>query len=127
MAQVRTRYVVLLLRNSDISLLENETAVIRYDYLDPQLGTCQETINGGNHFRYWVQDGDDANSGAIFMAVSYEMPVAREFSVLLAPIRRNFFFAFFCSTFQVTHPLPFSYSATRHRTQRLQPRSRLYR
>lgn len=86
---------------------ENETAVIRWDYGDPELGTCKETIQGGNHFRYWVQDGpqgntyvylspyspalvhrgflarnahtrrNDNNSGAIFMAVSYEMPIAR--------------------------------------------------
>ncbi|KAK7462293.1 hypothetical protein VKT23_007893 [Stygiomarasmius scandens] len=61
---------------------KNETAVIRYDYHDPQLGTCQETINGGNHFRYWVQDGDDANSGAVFMAVSYEMPVALQHDIV---------------------------------------------
>ncbi|THU83910.1 hypothetical protein K435DRAFT_971386 [Dendrothele bispora CBS 962.96] len=65
---------------------KNETAVIRFDYGQPQLGTCQETINGGNHFRYWVQDGDDANSGAIFMAVSYEMPIARECVSYLPPL-----------------------------------------
>ncbi|THH20045.1 hypothetical protein EW146_g1249 [Bondarzewia mesenterica] len=54
--------------------LRNETAVIRWDYGNPTFGTCQETIEGGNHFRYWVQDGKEANSGAIFMAVSYELP-----------------------------------------------------
>ncbi|KAF5317563.1 hypothetical protein D9619_013127 [Psilocybe cf. subviscida] len=53
----------------------NETAVIRWNYGDPQLGSCTETIQGGNHFRYWVQNGPEANSGAIFMAVSYEMPL----------------------------------------------------
>ena len=40
---------------------ENETAVIRYDYGDPTLGTCKETILGGNHFRYWPQEGSEAN------------------------------------------------------------------
>ena len=54
------------------SLPENETAVIRYDYGDPALGTCQETIQGGNHFRYWVQNGSQRNSSAVFMAFSYE-------------------------------------------------------
>ena len=39
----------------------NETAVIRWDFGDPQLGTCEETIKGGEHFRYWVQDGDGAD------------------------------------------------------------------
>ncbi|KAF8073995.1 hypothetical protein FPV67DRAFT_778304 [Lyophyllum atratum] len=60
----------------------NETAVIRWDYGDPQLGTCKETIQGGNHFRYWVQDGPQANSGAIFMAVSYEMPLAKQHDII---------------------------------------------
>ncbi|KAK7472776.1 hypothetical protein VKT23_000884 [Stygiomarasmius scandens] len=52
--------------------LVNETAVIRYDYGDPTLGTCKESQQGGNHFRYWVQNGSLADSGAVFMAVSYE-------------------------------------------------------
>ncbi|KAI9058229.1 hypothetical protein FKP32DRAFT_1581667 [Trametes sanguinea] len=53
----------------------NETSELRWDYGDPSLGTCTETIKGGNHFRYWVQDGSKANSGAIFMATSYELPI----------------------------------------------------
>jgi len=52
---------------------KNETAVIRWNYNDAQVGACKETIQGGNHFRYWVQNGPSAHSGAIFMAVSYEM------------------------------------------------------
>ncbi|PPQ97411.1 hypothetical protein CVT26_006795 [Gymnopilus dilepis] len=60
----------------------NETAVIRWDYGDPQLGTCQETIQGGNHFRYWVQNGPSANSGAIFMALSYELPISLEHDIV---------------------------------------------
>ena len=39
----------------------NETAVIRWNYYEPQLGACTESINGGNHFRYWVQNGNDAD------------------------------------------------------------------
>jgi hypothetical protein len=46
---------------STTSPQEPEKAVIRYDYGDPSLGTCRETIQGGNHFRYWVQNGADAN------------------------------------------------------------------
>ncbi|GLB38679.1 hypothetical protein LshimejAT787_0505440 [Lyophyllum shimeji] len=60
----------------------DETAVLRWNYGDPQLGTCKETIQGGNHFRYWVQDGPEANSGAIFMAVSYEMPLAKHHDII---------------------------------------------
>ncbi|KAJ3512973.1 hypothetical protein NLJ89_g3211 [Agrocybe chaxingu] len=53
----------------------NETSVIRWNYGDPQLGACRETIEGGNHFRYWVQNGPSGNSGAYFLAVSYELPL----------------------------------------------------
>jgi len=60
----------------------NETAVIRYDYGDPSLGSCKETIQGGNHFRYWVQSGSQADSGAIFMAVSYEKPIAFDHDII---------------------------------------------
>ncbi|EGN94039.1 hypothetical protein SERLA73DRAFT_189200 [Serpula lacrymans var. lacrymans S7.3] len=60
----------------------NQTAVIRWDYGDPTLGTCEETIEGGNHVRYWIQDGSQADSGAIFMAVSYEMPIAEQHNIV---------------------------------------------
>lgn len=63
--------------------LKNETAVIRWNYGDPALGACKETIEGGNHFRYWVQDGSDANSGAIFMGLSYEEPIAEQHTILV--------------------------------------------
>ncbi|EJC98979.1 uncharacterized protein FOMMEDRAFT_23338 [Fomitiporia mediterranea MF3/22] len=60
----------------------NETAVIRWAYGDPTLGTCQETIKGGNHFRYWVQDGKEADSKAVFMALSYEKPIAEQHDII---------------------------------------------
>lgn len=60
------------LRLTSSRIRGNETAVIRYNYGDPSLGTCQETIQGGNHFRYWVQNGSQRNSSAVFMAFSYE-------------------------------------------------------
>ncbi|CAE6470919.1 unnamed protein product [Rhizoctonia solani] len=49
----------------------NETAVMRYNYGDPYVGSCRETIEGGNHFRYWVQE----STGAVFMAASVELPI----------------------------------------------------
>lgn len=61
----------------------NETAEMRWDYGDPQLGTCKETIQGGNHFRYWPQNGLQANSGAIFMATSYEMPLDQDHDIVV--------------------------------------------
>ncbi|KAF9222949.1 hypothetical protein BS17DRAFT_782865 [Gyrodon lividus] len=60
----------------------NQTAVIRWDYGDANLGTCQETVEGGDHLRYWIQDGPNADSGAIFMAVSYEMPIAQQHNII---------------------------------------------
>jgi len=54
----------------------NQTSVLRWNYGDPQLGTCKETFDGGNHLRYWIQNGPKANTGAIFMAVSYEQPAS---------------------------------------------------
>ncbi|KAL0578536.1 hypothetical protein V5O48_003479, partial [Marasmius crinis-equi] len=60
----------------------NETAVIRYNYGDPQLGSCQESIKGGNHFRYWVQNGPNENTGAIFIAASYEKPIAEGHDII---------------------------------------------
>lgn len=56
---------------------KNQTAVMRWNYGDPQLGTCTQTVIGGNHFRYWIQDGPEANSGAVFLAASVELPIAQ--------------------------------------------------
>jgi len=51
---------------------QNEIKVIRQDFRNPILGTCLESAIGGNHFRYWRQNGTEANSGALFLAVSHE-------------------------------------------------------
>ena len=68
--------------NDDLSYTVNETSELRWDYGDPQLGTCQETIDGGNHFRYWVQNGKEADSKAVFMAASYEKPLAEQHDII---------------------------------------------
>ncbi|KAG9118802.1 hypothetical protein FRC07_006506, partial [Ceratobasidium sp. 392] len=49
----------------------NETAVMRYNFKDAYVGTCRETVEGGNHFRYWTQK----TTGAVFMAASVELPI----------------------------------------------------
>ncbi|GAA6007042.1 hypothetical protein JCM10207_009181 [Rhodosporidiobolus poonsookiae] len=51
----------------------NQTTLLRYNYGDPYIGTCYETINGGSHYRVWRQNGTQANSGAWFLAASVEM------------------------------------------------------
>lgn len=37
---------------------------MRYNFGDIYFGTCRETFEGGNHFRYWTQE----KTGAVFMA-----------------------------------------------------------
>lgn len=49
---------------------------MRFNYYSPYVGTCKETFQGGNHFRWWVQNGTEANSSAIFLAASRELPLA---------------------------------------------------
>jgi hypothetical protein len=53
----------------------NATTTLRYNFGDPSTGTCTETIEGGNHLRYWQQTGSAANSSAYFLAVSVEQNV----------------------------------------------------
>jgi hypothetical protein len=47
---------------------QNEIKVIRQDFGDPVIGTGGESLIGGNHFRYWRQNGPTANTGALFLA-----------------------------------------------------------
>ncbi|KAJ7071959.1 hypothetical protein C8F01DRAFT_1101974 [Mycena amicta] len=49
----------------------NETAVIRQSFGIPGIGTCVESLTGGNHFRIFPQAG----SGALFLAASKEEDV----------------------------------------------------
>ena len=42
----------------------NQTDELRYNFGDIYFGTCRETFEGGNHFRYWTQK----TTGAVFMA-----------------------------------------------------------
>jgi len=41
---------------------------LREDFGDPNLGTCLESLNGGNHFRVFTQNGAQHNTGALFLA-----------------------------------------------------------
>ncbi|EPQ57332.1 hypothetical protein GLOTRDRAFT_120553 [Gloeophyllum trabeum ATCC 11539] len=45
---------------------------LRADYHSTAVGTCLESVVGGNHFRVWRQNGSLADSGALFLAVSKE-------------------------------------------------------
>ena len=50
---------------------QNEIKVIRQDFGNPNVGTCLETAIGGDHFRYWRQNGPSADSGALFLACAF--------------------------------------------------------
>ncbi|KAJ4496167.1 hypothetical protein C8J55DRAFT_545450 [Lentinula edodes] len=50
----------------------NQTVELRQDYGDSVLGTCLESLIGGNHLRLYIQNGPEADSGALFLAVSKE-------------------------------------------------------
>ena len=41
---------------------------LRNDYGNPDIGTCWESLVGGNHLRMWRQNGPNANTGALFLA-----------------------------------------------------------
>ncbi|KAK7473202.1 hypothetical protein VKT23_001300 [Stygiomarasmius scandens] len=60
----------------------NETAVIRENFRVPILGTCIESLIGGNHFRVFPQTGPEANSGALFLAVSKEEDVSESHNIV---------------------------------------------
>ncbi|KAI0268614.1 hypothetical protein BC834DRAFT_1018619 [Gloeopeniophorella convolvens] len=55
----------------------NQTVELRQDFGDPVLGTCGESLVGGNHFRVYRQNGPLADTGALFLAVSQEEDVTQ--------------------------------------------------
>ncbi|KAJ6494937.1 hypothetical protein DFH09DRAFT_1052713 [Mycena vulgaris] len=56
----------------------NETEVLRASFGIPGVGTCLESLTGGNHFRVFPQ----ASSGAIFLAVSKEEDVEESHNIV---------------------------------------------
>lgn len=51
---------------------DGNNGVLRFNYYDAYFGTCKETFDGGNHFRWFQQ----ADTNAIFFASSVEMNLA---------------------------------------------------
>ncbi|KAJ6593765.1 hypothetical protein B0H19DRAFT_34004 [Mycena capillaripes] len=60
----------------------NQTSELRQDYGDSLLGTCLESLIGGNHLRVYRQNGPLADSGALFLAVSKEENVAEGHTIV---------------------------------------------
>jgi hypothetical protein len=46
----------------------NESMIIRENFGALGIGTCLQSLIGGNHFRMYRQDGPKANTGALFLA-----------------------------------------------------------
>jgi len=57
---------------------QDEIAVIRQDFGDVNLGTCLESLKGGNHFRMWHQ----STTGAYFLAASKEEPSTKHHHII---------------------------------------------
>ncbi|KAI0319189.1 hypothetical protein OF83DRAFT_1055467 [Amylostereum chailletii] len=51
---------------------KNQTIELRQDFGNADVGTCLESLVGGNHFRVFQQNGPSADSNAMFLAVSQE-------------------------------------------------------
>jgi len=60
---------------------KKEEYLFRQSYF-PRWGTCWESAVGGNHFRAWRQDGDDAYSGAWFLGVSKEKDGSKNHGII---------------------------------------------
>ncbi|KAJ7497741.1 hypothetical protein FB451DRAFT_242150 [Mycena latifolia] len=56
----------------------NETEVLRESFGIPGVGTCLESLTGGNHFRVFPQAG----TGALFLAVSKEEDVEESHDII---------------------------------------------
>jgi len=51
-------------------------------YYFPVIGTCWESLAGGQHFRVWKQNGTLANSGAWFLGASKEMDASKNHMIV---------------------------------------------
>ncbi|KAJ2977897.1 hypothetical protein NUW54_g11361 [Trametes sanguinea] len=60
----------------------NQTIEFREDFGNDALGTCLESLIGGNHFRVFRQNGTQANSGALFLAASKEQPASKNHDIV---------------------------------------------
>lgn len=58
--------------------MRDQTRLLRYDYGEPFFGTGFESLAGGNHLRYWVQQ----TTGAYFLAVSKEEPLKKQHDIV---------------------------------------------
>jgi len=60
----------------------NQTMELREDFGNALLGTCLESLIGGNHLRMFRQNGTEHNTGALFLAVSMEENIAESHTIV---------------------------------------------
>ncbi|EKM54345.1 uncharacterized protein PHACADRAFT_162725 [Phanerochaete carnosa HHB-10118-sp] len=60
----------------------NQTIELREDFGSAGIGTCLESLVGGDHFRVFRQNGSQANSGALFLAVSKEEDIFESHTIV---------------------------------------------
>ena len=60
-------FILLVASADDVkcSCTVNQTTILRYNYDDPVFGTCSESLQGGNHFRVFKQNGTTVRSRSI--------------------------------------------------------------
>lgn len=61
--------------------MSGNNGVLRWNYGIPSVGTCRETIQGGNHFRWFIQHTRKAGT-AIFMSVSHEEGLSKAHTIM---------------------------------------------
>ncbi|CAK5284783.1 unnamed protein product [Mycena citricolor] len=59
-----------------------QTVEYRQDYGNSDVGTCLESLIGGDHFRMYRQNGSAADTGALFLAVSKEEPATENHNII---------------------------------------------
>lgn len=95
--------------------------VLRFNYYQGDTGTCIESIKGGNHLRYFIQNGSSADTGAVFIAASVELSGAESHE--LVPngynLGRNQFVNNATNSSGTTSPGGFQYSASATRVSLL--------
>lgn len=61
---------------------KDQVDVLRFNYYQGDGGSCLESIRGGNHLRYFMQNGSSANTGAIFIAASVEYNASQSHNIV---------------------------------------------
>ena len=67
-------------RNVRQGSASGNNGVLRYNYGLASVGTCRETFQGGNHFRWFIQNTKQAGT-AVFLAASLEASLANAHTV----------------------------------------------